>query len=261
MSGQALIILPVEGREVRLKAVDGASEMLIAEARGEPARLALDLLERVAEPADDGPADWGGLTVTDFEALVLGLRLDLFGAQVRSDFQCPEPGCDERIEMEFSLLDYLGAVRPRRPKGVEPAADRPGWWRLGELEFRLPSARDQLLAQASADGAGRLAELCLGPGPVTPAARAKVERAMAAMAPEVSGPVEGRCPGCGAGLRAMFHAPSFVIGEMRRAFGLLGEEIDLIASSYHWSEAEILAMPRARRQAYAERIRLRRMAA
>ncbi len=257
MSGPSVVHLPVAGRTVRLNPVDGAAELLVAEHRGDPARAALELLARIAEPLDGEPGDWASLAVTDFEALLLALRRDLFGARVRSDFLCPEAGCGERVELEFSLTDYLAAVQPRRPRGVAAASERPGWWRVGDLAFRLPSAQDQIMAQASQDGARLLAERCLDP-PTAPAAlRARAERAMAAMAPEVSGPIGGQCPGCGASLNVLFHAPSFVMGEMRRAFGLLAEEVDLIASAYRWSETEILALPRVRRQAYAERIRRR----
>ncbi len=259
MAGPAIVRLPVEGRTVRFKAMDGVSEMLVAESRAEPARVALQLLARIAEPVDGGSADWAGLTVTDFEVLLLALRRDLFGARVLSDFRCPDARCGERVEMEFSLIDYLDAVRPHRPKGVGPAPGRTGWWRLGDVFFRLPSAEDQIAAHNSEDGVALLAECCLGPA-LSPSARRRAETAMAAMAPEVSGPIGGVCPGCGRALDAMFHAPSFVIGEMRRAFTLLGEEVDLIASAYHWQEADILAMPRVRRQTYADRIR-RRLAA
>jgi len=260
MSGPSLAHLPVDGRTVRLKPLDGAAELLAAEARGDPAQAALRLLASVAEPLDGSPETWSGLTVTDFEILLLALRRDLFGTLVRSDFTCPEVGCCDRVEIEFSLTDYLAAVRPRLPRGVTALADRPGWWRIGEVAFRLPSAGDQITAQASADGAALLVALCLDP-PTAPAPlRARAERAMAAMAPEVSGPIGGQCPSCGASLNALFHAPSFVMGEMRRAVGLLAEEVDLIASAYRWSEADILALPRVRRQAYAERIR-RRLAA
>lgn len=265
MSGSwSTLRLPVDGRTVRLKPLDGAAELLAAETREDATRGALRLLALVAEPVDEAAqaraTDWTGLSVTDFETLLLALRADLFGTRVRSDFACPAPSCGDRVEMEFSLADYLAAVRPRRPRGVVADADRPGWWRCGEVAFRLPSAQDQLEAQARPDGAVLLARRCLDPHDAPPAQRARAERAMAAMAPEVSGPIGGQCPGCGAPLTALFHAPSFVMGELRRAVGLLAEEIDLVASAYHWSEAEILALPRSRRQAYAERIRRRQAA-
>ena len=77
------------------------------------------------------------------------------------------------------------------------------------------------------------------------------------MAPEVSRTVQGQCPGCGALLSALFHVPGFVVGELRRASVAIGDETDLIAAAYHWPEAAILALPRARRQDYAARIRAR----
>lgn len=254
--------LPVDGRAVRLRPLDGTTELLAAETRDDPTRAALRLLDLVAKDdrAEDEPANWANLSVTDFETLLLMVRVELFGARVRSDFACPASGCGDRVEMEFSLSDYLAAVRPRRPRGVTADAARPGWWRVGDVAFRLPSAEDQIAAQANQDGVALLVRRCVDPHDAPAAALSRAERAMAAMAPEVSGPIGGQCPGCGASLTALFHAPSFVMGELRRVAGLLAEEIDLIASAYHWSEREILALPRSRRQAYAERIRRRRAA-
>ncbi len=77
---------------------------------------------------------------------------------------------------------------------------------------------------------------------------------MAAMAPEVSRPLLGACPECSAVVPAFFHVPTFVVAELRRATATVYDEVHLIASTYHWSEARILAMPRQRRQQYAERI-------
>lgn len=78
---------------------------------------------------------------------------------------------------------------------------------------------------------------------------------MAAMAPEVSRPVAGTCPDCAAAVQAPLHVARVVLGELRRAAGAVHDDVDLIARTYHWPEAEILALPQDRRRAYAERIR------
>ena len=78
---------------------------------------------------------------------------------------------------------------------------------------------------------------------------------MAAMAPEVSRPIAGRCPACGATVEAPLHVTRLVVGELTRESANLHDDVHLIARAYHWREAEILKLPRRRRQAYAERIR------
>ena len=88
-----------------------------------------------------------------------------------------------------------------------------------------------------------------------PVIRARIERVMAAMAPDVSRPIAGDCPACGATVEAPLHVARVVVGELRRAAAAVHDDVDLIARSYHWPEATILALPQDRRRAYAERIR------
>lgn len=264
MFGGTVVHLPVDGRTVRLRPLAGADELAIAEAQGSPLETALVLLQRLASPADDGSDDWSALSVTDFELLLLAFRRNLFGDLVRSDFFCPQAGCGERVEIEFSLAEFVAAVTPGRPRGVSDDPGRPGWRRLGEAAFRPPAVRDQVLAQAlegggAGGGADLLARRCIDP----PTTRLKLRcvAAMQAIAPEVSQTLEGVCPGCAAPVRAVYHVPAFVVAELQRTFARITEEVDLIARAYHWAEAEILALPRRRRQDYAARIRDRGLAA
>ena len=62
-------------------------------------------------------------------------------------------------------------------------------------------------------------------------------------------------------VEAPVHLTRLVIAELVRDAATLPEEVDLIAQAYHWTEADILALPRSRRQAYAERIRAARQRA
>lgn len=267
-----LVRLPVAGRTLVLNPPSGADEMLALETPGGPVEAALALLDRLAS-FSNGDADeprCGQFAVTDFEWTLLALRRALFGETVRSDFTCTAPGCGERVEMEFTLADYLSDVRPRRPAAVSAESGRSGWFRVSDAAFRLPTVEDQIAARraeavgegpAGAVGARLLAARCIEVDALSRTVVGRVERAMASMAPEVSRPLDGQCPACGARLQVVFDVASFVLGEMRRAFASTAAEVDLIASAYHWSEAEILALSRPRRQSYAERIRLRLRAA
>jgi hypothetical protein len=251
--------LPVSGQEVRIRPPDGTDDLLLLESDGNTVAVALGLLARMAEPEDGGGSDWAALAVTDFELLLAALRVMVLGEHVACAFDCPRAGCGARCEVRFRLAEYLAPVRPRAAIGVGECAERTGWFRLGDAPaaFRLPTAADQQAVLGAADAARRLAARCLDPPDMAAPLRVRAERAMAAMAPEVSRPVSGQCPACEALVRAGLHLPSLVVTELRRAAVGLHEEVHLLAATYHWQEAAILALPRARRRAYAEHARNR----
>jgi hypothetical protein len=239
---------PLSGLATPLRHPDGSDEMVLREAVGPPAARALALLSRVS----DG-VDWADVTVTEFEAALLALRAQVFGEVLNIGFSCGR--CDERVEVSFAVSDYLADIRPSRPADVTGAKDRPGWFVCQGALFRLPTVADQIAVAGRTDATRALAERCMDP-PLPPARlRARVERAMAAMAPEVSRPLVGRCPACGAPASAQLYATHLVLAEFTRESAFLHEEVDLIARTYHWCESDILSLPRRRRQAYADRIR------
>ena len=62
------------------------------------------------------------------------------------------------------------------------------------------------------------------------------------------------CTGCGAAMVLPFDIAVFLDGEMGARASRLLDEVHLLASSYHWSESEILALPASRRQDYLKRV-------
>jgi hypothetical protein len=263
--------LPVSGRELSFRAPDGNDDLAILEASGDTVQRALAVLSRLAlvkvsgdaaEPRAhslEDPGFWAGLTVTDFETALLGLRRFLFGDNVACVFRDRLHECGVRMELEFSIFAFLEGARPRSPRGVRPGDD-PGWFLLPgddgqDARFRLPTVEDQLQAMSTADGAAVLARRCIDAGDTRQARRA--ERAMEAMAPRVSRPLTGNCPECGEALTMALHVPRLVMDELTNNSTGIHEETDAIAATYHWDEAAILAMPQRRRRAYAETIRRR----
>jgi hypothetical protein len=75
------------------------------------------------------------------------------------------------------------------------------------------------------------------------------------MAPEISTTIHALCPACGTPLEAHFPVVRTVLAELRQSAAGLHDDIDLIARTYHWPQAEILALPPDRRKAYVARIR------
>jgi hypothetical protein len=246
-----MVHLPVSGLEVAVRPPDGSDELIVREMNGSPVAKAIALAARLTDPEDIA-----GLSVTDFELLLLAIRAETQGQDMVLGLSCP--ACGARVEISFLISDYVDSPALSHPANVSPDPARPGWYRLGERRFRLPTAADQAAVAGRPDAVKALAGRCLDPARLPAKERARIERAMAAMAPEVSRPVAGQCPECGKTVEAPLHVARLVVAELVRDAAGLHEEVDLIAQAYHWPEAEILALPRTRRRAYAERIRARR---
>jgi len=75
---------------------------------------------------------------------------------------------------------------------------------------------------------------------------------MESMAPSLYGELSGTCSECGADVVLEFDPLAHVLGELRGRAAYLYQDVALIAHHYHWSEAEILDLPAARRTRYAE---------
>jgi hypothetical protein len=253
MSAHGPIVLPVCGLAVRLRLPGGADEMALIEDPAECREAGLRLIARLAEDAAGDTSAWDRLPVTDFEILLLHLRAALLGPVISTT--CPCPACGERADISFRVADYIGFVRPRVPPGVRQGQGaQAGWLVLDGAAFRVPSIADQLAVRRSASPGAAMRALCLAPGLPGPVAR-RIEAAIARMAPEVTGPVGGPCPHCGAAVRALFDVARYVVTELRRIAHGLYEEIHLLASAYGWTEADILALPGPRRRRYAESLR------
>jgi hypothetical protein len=255
-----MLRLPVSGLEITLRVPNGEDDLAILEMRGRTMDTALTILGRLASlPDQTSPVErsWLDLTVTDFEFALLVLRAYLFGDAVTGVFSCSAQGCGERMELSFSISELTSTVTPGEPRDVTPVAGKPGWFRLANTDaiFRLPIAADQqaVLAKPAAEAA--LEARCVDPPKGNARRRARIERAMSALAPEVSRFILGQCVYCAATLEIPLYVPQFVAEEMRRSASGVYDDIHAIAHAYHWPESKILAMPRVRRQSYADRIR------
>lgn len=252
--------LPVSGLEVRFRAPDGNDDLAILEVAGGPVERALVVVPRLARLGNgDAAPRWAGLTVTDFEVALLGLRRSLFGDRVACVFRCSSARCGERMELEFSVAVFLEDVKPslRRLKGIEKCD---GWFGLAgpeenRVRFRLPVVEDQVQVVGLPRADRLLMERCIEAKNLNARELARIERAMEAMSPLVSRPLSGTCRACGEQLRMPLHVPRLVMDELRMSAVGVHDEIHAIAQTYHWDEATILAMPQSRRQTYAETIR------
>jgi hypothetical protein len=229
-----------------LRELRGTEELLLLGGHRSAPHLALELLTAMA-------GDAGELPVADGEAMLLEIRRAVVGETIEAAVTCPADACGGTIDVSFSIAGYLAHHRPRR---VPPVTCEDGPW-LAErdgIAFRLPTLRDQVEVSGAPEADRELLSRCLRT-PADAAGRRRVQRLMERLAPALSDYVGGDCPMCGARVEVYFDVEQFVLRELRDVASFLHEEIHLIASRYGWSEAEIVALPRSRRAAYAARIR------
>ena len=244
MPGAAL--LPVSGRHLRIREPRGEDELLVLESTGPAAQTMLALAARLAT-AEDGPAlDWSALPAVDLAAAALLVRETWLGGTIRTEALCPSVDCAEPIDVSFGIAAYLDHHRPRSFRGA--VEDGSGWFGLAgsDVRFRIPLVAD-LVAGTVAD--------CVRPADLSAAEARRVDRALDAVAPRLDGELAGSCPACGRSVELRFEPISYVLEELRDASSGLFAQVHELALAYHWSEASILALDRARRRGYVALIR------
>lgn len=267
-------------RDVELAPLSGREEALLAESNGQ-ARPCLATailsrcLRRIGTVSPISEEAVRNLLVADRQVLLLRLREATFGDQVQATILCPKPDCGARMDVDFSTRDI--PVKESEDRGpiysMELSPDAAFVSKHGQeyrhIGFRLPNGADQealapILAQSEAQAAAMLLTRCVQTiGPLesptdeqirglSPLARAEIERQMARVAPEVELTLEGDCPECGLAFSLPFDLEGFVLGELNTSLDLLYREVHYLAYHYHWSEREIMDMPRAKRRRYIE---------
>ncbi len=215
------------------------------------------------------------LLVADRQLLLMTLRATTFGDRVEGTLACPWPHCGARMDLDFSLAD-VPVVPWREPAATyrieldeEDAPEDDAGRRHRTLTFRLPNGEDQealedLLADDPARAlTGLLARCLLGTetgwddtadlaARLSPRARLAVEREMEARAPRLDLDLDVTCPECGRASTVPFDVQDFFFGELSTSRDLLYRQVHYLAYHYHWSEREILEMPRDKRRAYIE---------
>lgn len=189
------------------------------------------------------------------DALVLGLRSRVLGHVLEAVDTCPD--CGETASIEVDLRRLLDATPPDGSTTV----------RVGDYEIRCrpPSALDLAAAADSRDDAsarrsligaavvearlhGRVVGATSLPGEVV----AAVGEALSEADPLAEITLAVTCDACGGAWHTRLDPVGFVWEELRAWGRRLLAEIHVLASAYGWTEAEILALPHARRRAYRE---------
>jgi hypothetical protein len=283
-----LVLLPggyvdghgVRHREVELAPLTGREEELIARSQGRDiAALVTTVLRRcmrrigAISPVSEEVTRH--LLVADRQYLLLKLREATLGERVHATILCPWLDCNKKITVHFLVndvpvteLEEQGPLYTMQlsPEAIASSAQGEEY---RDITFRLPNGGDQeaLTPILAYDEARALILLlqrciqCLGPlhnpdedmiSRLSPLARMEIEQRMAAVAPKVELTMESKCPECGREYAAPFDLQPFFFSELHTRRELLYREVHYLAYHYHWSEREIMGMPRQRRRAYIE---------
>jgi hypothetical protein len=263
-------------REAALTPLTGREEELLADRNLGAAAAVTTVLSRCVrrlgglQPMTEAVAR--ELLVGDRQFLLLKLRQLTFGDRVDVSVRCPWPDCGEPVDVDFliSQVPLKEAAVPARVQELalspQAAADSGLPPQAARLCFRLPTGADQealspQLARNEAEALSALLARCveqIGDDPastesvqrLSPLARLEIERRMEETAPGVELTMEATCPQCGRSFAAPFDAQDFILGEARASRDLLMREVHYLAYHYHWSEHDILDMPRERRRRY-----------
>ncbi|RKG93214.1 hypothetical protein [Corallococcus terminator] len=255
-------------RQGELRPLTGREEWALAQAgeqlgpRTVSALLASCLGRLGAYPNVDASLA-AALTRGDRHHLALHLRARMYGDRLMLVARCPAPGCGAMADVDVCL----SALAPERPDAA------PEVLRVvlpeGHAEVREPTGEDDAVLwdvegsreERSALLWSRLVEVegrPLSPGDWR-ALPAKSRHAVAlALAEGTTAPDLGllaRCPRCSAWLELELDPFALLARELRGGAERLETEVHVLAFHYHWSETDILALPRSRRWRYLELLR------
>ena len=167
------------------------------------------------------------------------------------DLHCPR--CHGLFEVTSTAEELLEAGRAADRVVVEVPT------KAGMSQFRVPTGRDQKmwLERGLSDGADAIAAIIatLAVDGVNDVCVSVLEAALDEADPLLRAPVASACPDCACRVEGEMDLAAFVLAHFQRSQDSLIAGIDLLASRYHWTEAEILALPEWRRARYVNRLK------
>ena len=235
-----------------------AQLLQVWERGGDPSAAARALLLLGCSCDDEGDiGELAALPLGRRDALLLELRERLFGSAIEAVASCPQ--CAAMVEATFRCDDL------RVPHAGIGAAPREHVAHGLRVRFRLPDSNDLLALEDCHDASAaraRLLERCVRDArhadrPHDPLAlprelQAELAQAMAQADPQADLQLALRCPDCRHAWQPLFDIAAFLWQELHAWALHMLREVDTLAASYHWAEADILALSPRRRQAYLE---------
>lgn len=168
--------------------------------------------------------------------------------------RCTDEQCDADFEITAPLEELLEVARAHDPTGpVEiVAGDR-------LLRLRLPIGADlSRWAESPPSRAEIVGQLLQDDVEIDSSTDSQVfnliENALSEADPLVDLELDGECPHCGSPFCVAFDLEAGALRVLELEQRDLLDAIDHLARVYHWTEPEIVALPRWRREAYLDRV-------
>lgn len=240
-----------------LREPTGRDQALLADmACAPPVRCVSALIERLVLRIGGRTPDadeLARLTAGDRERLLLAICSRLLG--VEADLVSSCPSCQSVVEVPISFRDLLSA----RPGSLERRCSLgEGAW-IAVLDPPTGAMLEEALV-AGPDSARRLLEECLASlsdaqgNSVSPMAlpqdcEIELAEKLLALDPLAECRIAVECPHCAVGYEPLLDGFSLLKTAFGSADALYGD-VYRMARAYHWSEADILALPLSRRAHY-----------
>jgi hypothetical protein len=204
------------------------------------------LLLYAAAAPDENPDALADRPLGRRNAALLQLRRSLFGDALKSCVDCPK--CGERLEFNLSADALLERAASHALTHAQ----------LGKLQLRLPTTRDLASIAAETEECRAVRKLLERPAEA-PADELEftdeeLTRALDAADPCMDLTLDLSCPACDHTWSAPFDVPAYLWDEIDVRARRLLDEVHALASTYCWSEEQILALSEVRRRAYLERV-------
>jgi len=194
--------------------------------------------------------DVTAVTIDELNGRVLRLRSRLFGKDVEFYAQCEECGEEVEFTLDTSQLEASQGSGPGNPLLIDGR----------EMVCRPPAAAEVIAALRAPDPRRWLAECCLQPmddrsnkvPKLSDADVDGIEDRLRAGHPLLEVILEISCPTCEHKWDQLLDIDSLLWRDIDREARRLLDDVDRLARSYGWSEADILAMGPQRRARYLE---------
>lgn len=187
------------------------------------------------------------LPIGQRDARLFAVRRATFGVRLPCVVTCPR--CGERAEFELGLADLLLAAPDEAPPHAAALGDR-------RIPFRLATPDDlRWAALEPARARQRLLARCVGEGvELDDEGVEAISAEMARLDPQADVTLTHHCPACGADWETPFDIAAYLWREIEDEAGRILDEVHALARGYGWTEPDVLALPRSRRQAYLQRL-------
>ncbi len=208
---------------------------------------------------DRTPEELSRLCIGNRDALLLEMLEKYFAINIAARSVCP--GCKMDLELNLCLQDLKAQSSTQAE--LSGILNIEGY----EVEFRLPDSLDLYAASQCSDleSARRmLIDRCVsrvcnygepcGAADLPPLIQEAISVRMGELDPQANIVINLTCPSCRRKWTSSFDVVLFLWSQVDAWARRTLWEVHLLAASYGWSEADILAMSQLRRQAYMEMI-------